>query len=460
MTVPDPIRVHAGVTPDVVAVVAPDRELTYVELDTAINHCTAYIQSLSVASGQCVGFVAGPDVLKTIVTLFAILRCGAVAFPVSHRLPPSVRTDYTEAADCAAVITPDEVVVTTESPDDVTVPPGVVQLDDSARATILATSGSSGRPKLAVHMLRSHLYSAWDSYDMIPLVRGDRWLLTIPLNHVGGIAVLFRSFLAGSTVVTAGSAPLMKTIRDGTISHVSLVTTQLKRLLDENWTSVPGTLRSVLIGGSAVPDVLLARAVDRGLPVQVTYGMTEASSQIATTRVSGGDTLSDPSLMRHLAVRIRNGIIEIRGPNVFEGYLLDGVVEDPRDREGWFSTGDLGEITESGLRVIGRADRMFVSGGENIQPEEIEFHLNNISGIDRAVVVPVPDDEFGWRPYAFIEGSARADDAELSSLLEEKLPRYKIPVQFAPMPSAYLDVSKIDREELQNEAIRLHDAAK
>jgi O-succinylbenzoic acid--CoA ligase len=138
------------------------------------------------------------------------------------------------------------------------------------------------------------------------------------------------------------------------------------------------------------------------------------------------------------------GEILVRGATLFAGYLEDENLDLPLDTDGWFRTGDLGALDENGyLRVFGRKDNRFFSGGENIQPEEIEEALAVLPGVEAAVVVPVEDAEFGQRPVAFV-GMEEGSTVNLASELENVLPRFKIPVSFHPWPGESVGM-KVDR---------------
>ncbi len=150
------------------------------------------------------------------------------------------------------------------------------------------------------------------------------------------------------------------------------------------------------------------------------------------------------------------GEILVRGETLFAGYVEGEKIDRSLDIDGWFHTRDLGELDENGyLRVRGRMDNLFISGGENVQPEEIEEALCRLEGIDEAVVVPVPDEEFGARPVAFVrtEGGVR----DLSRELEPILPRFKIPISFHPWPEEARRGMKVDRRALGERAWRLRD---
>jgi O-succinylbenzoic acid--CoA ligase len=151
--------------------------------------------------------------------------------------------------------------------------------------------------------------------------------------------------------------------------------------------------------------------------------------------------------------------IRVRGKTLFAGYVKGETLDRPLDADGWFHTGDLGALDESGyLRVRGRKDNLFVSGGENIQPEEVEAVLSGLEGVEEAVVVPVPDAEFGSRPVAFVQTAGGVTEPEtLERELGQVLPRFKIPVAFHGWPEEVGPGGmKADRRFLRTLARRLH----
>ncbi len=151
------------------------------------------------------------------------------------------------------------------------------------------------------------------------------------------------------------------------------------------------------------------------------------------------------------------GEILVRGETLFEGYLqLDGTLERPLTEDGWFATGDLGFVDDAGyLHVTGRRDNMFISGGENIQPEEIEKQLCALEGVEETMVVAVEDDEWGQRPLAYVrmENGAPPDAGRLAEELRDLLPTYMIPKAVLPWPTdAVATGIKSSRAELTRRA--------
>ena len=336
---------------------------------------------------------------------------------------------------------------------------GADPVDPHAPATALLTSGSTGNPRAVVHTLANHLYSATGSAANLPLERDDRWLVALPMSHVAGLSILFRCLLAGATALIARSGSFRDDDRgpDDALAllpratRLSVVPAQLQRLIEQP-EDRRSALRSVLVGGQATSPALLDRARAAGIPALPTYGSTEMASQIATA-APGDDPRPGASgrVLPHRRLRIHDGRIEVRGETLCAGYLSPGGIDPPPlEPDGWLRTGDVGRLEAGVLTVTGRADGLFISGGENIHPQEIEDVLGSHQAVALAAVVPAPDPEFGSRPVAFIlsRGDAPPDD-ELQALLAERLPRYKHPVRYHPLPAdALTALGKPDRVRL------------
>jgi o-succinylbenzoate---CoA ligase len=307
---------------------------------------------------------------------------------------------------------------------------------DDAPAALVFTSGSTGTPRAALLSHGALRWSARGVCETLAFGEASAWALALPLHHVGGMGVVVRALVAGGgLVVPAPDEPLAAVLAHKAVTHASLVATQLGRLLRE----APGVLagRTLLLGGSALPPPLLDDAHARGLHVIASYGLTEMASTVTAT-APGADRAALATAGRVLPYRdVRlsdSGEILVGGPTRFSGYVTETGLATPFDAEGYFATGDLGHFDEAGRLVVhGRRDLMFVSGGENIHPEAIERALLALPGVEEAVVVPVPDAEFGTRPFAFVRSSA-LDADRLRAELRAHLPGYLIPVGVAPLP--------------------------
>ena len=324
-------------------------------------------------------------------------------------------------------------------------------------ATIVYTSGSSAAPKAVAHSLENHITSAQSACAALDLGSSDRWLLSLPLWHVSGISIVFRCSIAGATIVIPDPGmSLMEALSSYQITHVSMVPTQLIRALEQAQ-KPPRHLRAVFVGGGPLPQGVLKTAVNRGWPIRSTYGMTETSSMVTLSQKNPPPGSSGHALQGNELKIAGDGEILVRSPSICLGYLNNDAIVSVADDDGWLHTGDLGRIDENGeLYVLGRKDNMFISGGENISPEEIEHTLCGVQGVQKAVVVPVPDPEFGQRPVAFIKGNAKIED--LGMVLNRELPRFKIP-KYYPWPDSIQSHSlKPDRKLFAELAVQLQDS--
>ncbi len=255
---------------------------------------------------------------------------------------------------------------------------------------LMATSGSSGSPKvvqLGAAALKAALKS---SSDMHPLRKGDRWLLALPYAHIGGLSILLRCLCSGSCAVFPASKHPSSVLRLQ-ITIASLVPTQLYRWLDSDIDFRGSKLRYQLIGGAPVTAELLQQARARGLNPLRTYGMTETCAQVATEPSFGAGLRP----LSGVQVEIRDGEICLKSPQLMLGYLGHPSLE----RSKFFSTGDRGSYQEK-LSVEGRLDACFISGGENISPEWAESQVGQITGIAEWALTWVADAQWGQAAVA------------------------------------------------------------
>jgi len=428
----DPLRSEADVRPGAVALESRGTAFSFAEMDLAVDRACDVLARRGVRRGSRVVIRSGDRVLQAVAVL-ATLRMGALAVPVGERLPPGGVDELVSRLGGAVRVEPPD----TGLPDSVFSGPHAPVVRPPAgvrrRATVLFTSGSTGEPKAIVHRLTSHLESAVAAARHLGLRAGDRWLATLPLNHVGGLAPLFRCLVSGATWVVPGDPPSVDVLRSTRATHVSVVSTQLRRLLDAG-TAPPSSLRCVLLGGGpTAPDTVL-RAVELGWPVVSSYGTTETASMVTATGPEDPEPLSAGRAVGSAEVRTDGGgQILVRGAGLGEGVLEGGRVRPLAGPDGWYRTGDRGTVDASGrLSVEGRMDRGFVSGGENVQPETIERRIESIPGVRRAVVVPVAHPDYGQRPVAFVDGVTDPD--AIVAELRRWLPSYLVPDAVLPMP--------------------------
>lgn len=313
--------------------------------------------------------------------------------------------------------------------------------DDAS--SVVFTSGSTGMPKAVVHTHRQHLASAQGLLTEFKFTEQDSWLLSLPLYHVSGLAIVYRWLYAGARL-KVGSGNLAHDIRD--VSHASLVATQLKRLLDDKTAQ---SLSHVLLGGSHVEHDLALQASEQGIETWLGYGMTEAASTVTAKQI---DNVSNAGhLLQNRKIKLVGQCIYIGGQTLASGYFYQGDITPLVNESGWFDSKDLGKWQGDELKIIGRADNQFISGGENIHCEEIEAALNQIESVVQSIVVPVEDVEFGFRPVAVVQTDNLLSKQDYEHYLKAKLEKFKWPVAYYALSQALLEGGiKVSRKAVKD----------
>mgnify|MGYP000880105196 CR=1 FL=1 len=406
-----------------------------------------------------------PNDWRMLVALMGIFRAGAIACPLSTRLPRAavieqirqvaasvvvarLSDEAREALRDVTVFDPDQ-LAGQQDPGDA----GPARIDLDAPAAILFTSGSCGQPKPALLTYGNFYYNAQGANANLRLRSNDRWLLQLPLYHVGGLGVLFRCLAAGASVVIPEQGETLDAaLARYQPTHVSVVPTQLGDLLVGAPPEAADAVRVYLVGGAAADAERIEAARRRGWPVYLTYGMTEMASQITTVPPDAPPSVrfsTSGKLLRHRKLMLAgDGEILVKGPCLFSGYWSGDRVVSAVDEQGWFHTGDLGRLDDQGyLTVLGRKDALIISGGENIQPEEVERAMMALAGMECVVVVPMPHPRFGQRPVAFVKAS-KWDEPTWRKRLLQLLPAFKIPDYFYPWPEQVPADGKAPRSTL------------
>jgi O-succinylbenzoic acid--CoA ligase len=396
----------AAGAPDAVVLVTPERTWTHEQVDLAVSERADGLRAEGMRAGTIVPLTVDADI-ETVLRLLAVWRVGATPAPLNSKLTEAERSAASRALEGRR----------------------------SDAQAMLWTSGTEGRPRGVAISYRNLAASALASRARLDLIPEDAWLASLSPAHIGGLALLTRALLVGSRLVVVGAFDAGRTlglINDGVVTHASLVPTQLLRLLDlSGGDPPPDTFRCALIGGAHAPDALVGRALDAGWPLALTYGMTEATSQVATappelTRRKPG-TVGKP--LDGIEVRIAaDGEILVRGPTVAMGYVGTDV-RDVVASDGWLHTGDIGRLDEEGdLWITGRRADRIVTGGVTVDAVEVEEALRAHPDVADVCVVGLPDAEWGERVAAWVVSERDGFDAsELGTFLRSRLSAPKLP---------------------------------
>lgn len=324
--------------------------------------------------------------------LQSVWERGDAVFPLDRRLPMAAQHSMLQGFGVATVISEDgETALSDGEP----VEPG--------DALVIATSGSSGPPKAAVLTHAAVEASARATSERLQVTDNDHWLACLPLAHVGGLSVITRSLITGTTLtVIDGFDADVVSASEATL--VSLVTTALQRI-------DPSLFRAIVLGGARPP-------ADRPPHCIATYGLTETGSGV----VYNGKPLNS------VEIEIRDGEVHVRGPMLLRCYR-DGT--SPLTSDGWLPTGDLGFLRDDGsLHVEGRRGDVINTGGEKVWPDDVERQLIQHPDIHDVAVTGLPDNEWGQIVAAFVV-SARPNLSldEIRAHCRAQLPSYALPKQ-------------------------------
>ncbi len=423
-------RAAAREAPERIALAYRDGALTWAELAQQVDRVRLIVQGRLVGMKRPVIAVAGAMGVETVTAILALLE-DRVPFVLLHPRWRRAERDRALAMSGASLVIEDDGAVTTL--------PGAAAKERplGGRAVVVFTSGSTGRPRGAVLDQAALCASAKAHTAVFGWREDDRWLLSLPTAHVGGLMIVVRSLLARGTIVLGGrkaagsfdAEGVLRTIERHRVTLLSVVPTMLGRLLDRGEGRPPASLRAVLVGGAPASPALMARARRRRWPVFATYGLTEACSQVATQRprdALGGVGAPLPGVEVRIApFDGAGGSVRIRGAMLFDGYLgsePDAPLVRPFDADGWFDTGDLGVVDGAGrLRVLGRRSDRILTGGENVDPAEVEAAVVEWPGAEAACVVGLDDDEWGERVAAVVVDSGGFEAAGGLAALEEHL---------------------------------------
>ncbi|UPV76247.1 o-succinylbenzoate--CoA ligase [Halorussus limi] len=442
-------------------------EWSYAELDSAVEETAARLAALGLEPGDHLGVLMETRV-AFVRLVHAAMRLGAVLVPLNARLARPELARQAETADLNLLVcereTESEAVAISEVPvASVDAPQregedavAALRQRDSAgfdpaswsRAdpqAMLFTSGTTGDPKAVSLSMGNFLASATASAFRLGVTPDDSWLLCLSMYHMGGLSVVLRSALYGTTVVLQegfDAEDAADAMAEFGVTGVSLVPTMLRRMLDAR-DSLANSLRFVLLGGAPASEELLSRCEARGVPVHPTFGMTETASQIATARPREAfehrGTVGRPMLWTDLTVvgedcnplpAGETGELVVSGPTVMRGYYGDPAATAEAFGEYGFHTGDVGYRDDAGrVWVLNRREDRIITGGENVHPGEVVEALREHPDVRDAAVVGLDDDEWGERVAALVvpEDGADLTGETVEDFCDDRLAGYKRP---------------------------------
>jgi len=331
------------------------------------------------------------------------------------------------------------------------------------------TSGTSGTSKIVPLKRRQFIWGAEASAANFKPEPGELWLLSLPLYHVGGVSIIIRSLLYGSGVylLPKFQPEIIRKLlgRDNRIRFCSLVPTMLRRVLSDTDFHPHSEFKMALLGGGPMSAPLIEESLQRKMIVATSFGMTETAAQIAAhvyrdiekpLRLNAGSIFSPNQAEARdekgkPLIPGNEGILWIRGPQVFDGYLAKELNAAYFDSDGWFCTGDHARAhTDGEIEILMRRTDRIVTGGENVNPVEIERVLLEHPDIIESAVFGLPDDEWGQRVVALIVRNRNTETIpDLDEYLSDRLKKFQVPKEIFAVPELpYTRTGKIDRSRL------------
>jgi fatty-acyl-CoA synthase len=446
------IRDRARSTPERVAIDYDGRLVTYRELDEGSDAFAAAFAERGLAQGDRVATLTG-STPEHVEVLFACAKAGLVLLPLSWRLAPAELRYQLEDAEPALFLVEDEYAATAQKTGlsfDSLVRPTTgnsypdVSVTDSAPLLLIYTSGTTGKPKGA---LLTHANCFWTnvSFDLMTGVHGDDVVLQVlPQFHVGGWNVHpLLAWWKGARVILErqfDADRVLRLIEEKRVTTmmgvppIYLFLSQHPRFADADLSS----LERAVVGGAPMPEALLETWAARGCAIVQGYGLTEAAPNVLCLPPEDAVRKLGYAGKPYPFVEVRlsdEDELQVRGPNVFPGYWRNPEATAlALTDDGWLRTGDVADRDDEGFyRIKGRLKDMYISGGENVYPAEVEAVLHEHPCVTDAAVVGVPHEHWGEVGLAFVVADGVTDE-ELIAFCAGRLARFKVPrsVRFVP----------------------------
>lgn len=433
--------------PDAAALSAPERQWSFADVAA---RAAPYVGALLAARPSVIAVTPRADI-DGLLWLYAGLATGTAVLTLHERATEPERQALMQRAGASAPPVPLSGALA---------PAALPDVDPETPAVLIPTSGSTGSPQLVELSHRALCASAAASAGNLGWEPEDRWLLCLPLAHTGGLSIVTRCLLARRAVVPFDSGPggILASVQQLRLAAdhatlISLVPSVLAALLDAGFRPSP-RLRAVLLGGAGCPPVLAQRAHAARVPLLTSYGLTETASQVITRRYAErfdplpelDGCVSSGHPLEGVEIRLQAGCLALRTKSLFTRYVGQASAREP---DGWFLTNDRVTLgTDGSIFVRGRRDDLIITGGENVDPLEVEAELLRLPGVQAACAFGLPSERFGAVVSALLVTSdvRLADARQLSLLLGDRLARHKHPRQVRLAPTLPLTASgKVDR---------------
>ncbi|HSD63593.1 MAG TPA: o-succinylbenzoate--CoA ligase [Ignavibacteriaceae bacterium] len=477
MSVLRQIKKNSGIKYDHPAIISQDIILSYSELENRIKLLAEHFHSLGIKEKNKVVILSSNNP-HYVLSILALWEMNACVIPLNTRLADTELTELIINSDAdfllehknekrnLAVNIPKIIfpVNSKKRPAEFKAP----GINPDEISLIMFTSGATGKPRGVMHSLRNLLNSADNSESFLSQKTSDRWLASLPFFHIGGLSIITRTFRFGSTFIiplSLKNKDLKNAFDFFKPTLASLVSTQLKRLLETGWEPGP-SLKHLLLGGGIIEEGLIKEAISAGCKLSNVYGSTEtcafvtenSGANLANKPASAGKALGNNKIFivknksENLPLQL-SGEICIESNSLFHGYYKDEETTAMKLKDGKYFTGDIGFIDSGGDLIIeARRTDLIISGGENVNPVEVENILNKIPEVKESCVFALEDKEWGQIVAAAIVLDKNISIKDLAENLKGKIASYKIPKRFFPVETIpKTPLGKIKREQIREE---------
>lgn len=458
------LQKRVRLSPNETALVFEGKEETFAEINEAVEQLAGKLFARGIRKDEMVA-ILGKNDRMIFLLIHALQQLGAVTLFLNNRLTKkelafqlaNAKVKQVFFADTFAEKVVDGISYTELQQTNYLKPELLETWELSRVASVMYTSGTTGKPKGVMQTYENHWWSAVASALNLGLTEKDSWLCAVPIFHISGLSIMMRSVIYGIPVYLEehfDEEKITQLLESGKVSTISVVTSMLERLLKIHGGSYHPNLRTVLLGGGPASEAVLEICKQRNIPLVQSFGMTETASQIVTLPPKDALTKIGSSGKALFPAEVKiadDGEILLKGPSITPGYLHNETATKAAFADGWFKTGDIGYLDEEGfLFVLERRSDLIISGGENIYPTEIEHVIATYEAVKEVAVVGKHDDKWGSVPVAFIIAEQTFDEAELRAICQTNLASFKIPKQITIVETLPKTASgKIQRNKLK-----------
>jgi O-succinylbenzoic acid--CoA ligase len=452
-----------------------DKSLPYKGFNQKVSSYADYLKGLKLKSRNRVAILSGNSA-AFVELIFAIWKLNAIPVPINTRLSKQ------EITELIKFIKPVLIFTDKKSRHNLNFDYQLIEsisfgkrksweeedlrftFELNQTAVIIFTSGSTGKPKGVELTFKNLIKSAEIGNKVLNHRTKDVWLASLPFYHIGGFSIITRSYIYGTKLIIPKSSSVNDVIKDLSsyeITHVSVVSAHLKEIVDKK-IRANKNLRIVLLGGGFTNSSIIDKAINLGWKIYRVYGSSEVASFAAIMKYNKnrkeatGKALPPNKIfinnVNKKAKPLESGEIIVKGPIVFKKYFNNQKGTRKKLKNNFLYTGDLGYLDKQGfLFVEARRSDLIVSGGENINPNEVEQAIIKYPEVSEVSVFPIKDEKWGQIAAAAIstKRNVKISDNELKTFLKKNLAVYKIPKRFLYMETLPRNtLGKIKKDKL------------